>query len=122
MLKLFDYSGYLRDQRFVQTGGNWWNPTGYYEDVPIDGSWAPSGDLGNLRDGTGINNNRTLLCSGSGISGTSEAYNNFTGTRPEGTRYYSGYANQDIVKYNLGSDDFPVLKTIKDGTKDVAEG
>ena len=86
LLKLFDYSGYANNNQ------NQWSD--------IDSINGNNTSYGNLRNGWGVNSDRTLLFSGSGLGG-SEWYNNFTGTRPSGMEYYSGKRADGIVKGEL---------------------
>ena len=88
VLKLFDYSGTVNNQN-------------------IDSVWGNATNSGELRSGTGINAGRSLLFSGSGLS--NEGFNDFTGSRPDGQPFYSGYVRQGIVEDKLGSDGFPAL-------------
>ncbi len=86
ILKLFDYSG-------TATNNN-----GQTRD--IDAIHGNATTYARLRSGTGVNNGRTLLFSGSGLGG-SEPYNNFTGERPSGMEYYSGKRYSGTVKNEL---------------------
>ena len=86
ILKLFNYSG---------TATNNSNQT-----KDIDAINGNATNYTRLREGTGVNNGRTLLFSGSGLGG-SEPYNNFTGERPSGMEYYSGKRYSGTVKNEL---------------------
>ena len=81
IIKLFDYSGTVNNQN-------------------IDAVWGNSTNSNALRGGTGVNNGRTLVFSGSGLA-NQEWYNNFTGERPSGMDYYSGFRQEGIVKDEL---------------------
>ena len=123
-LKLFDYSGKLANREI--TGGNYWNPVygpWYSTNNDIDSSYGPD-DLNKLREGYGINYHRSLLFSGGGIenAANNEYWNKWTGEKPNGARFYSGKARQEIVKHNLDSEWFPVLKNIVAGTMDANDG
>ena len=85
ILKLFDYSGTVTYSNQTRD---------------IDTVWGSNTNYGSLRSGSGVNNGRTLLFSGSGLGGN-EWYNNFTGTRNSGMTYYSGYRADGIVKDEL---------------------
>ena len=119
VLKLFDYEGKVT----YKTGGSgWWDPEVTHNNEDIDDAWGYQVSNQQLRDGQGINHDRSLLFSGSGL-GNDELFNNFTGDKTNGT-YYSGYAYQDIVNYNLGTDGFPVLRSdnIKTNTDRASGG
>lgn len=92
-IKLFDYTGQVQNKEIDEVWGYTTNPEA-------------------LRQGSGINNGRSLVFSGSGLT-TEEGFNNFTGTRPNGAAYYSGYAYQGIVDNKLGDDNFPTLTADK---------
>lgn len=97
-IKLFDYTGTVN-------GNN------------IDTVWGNSVSESNLRSGTGVNNGRTLLFSGSGLS-NQNWWNNFSGVKDGDNTYYSGIATQGIVANTLGADGYPVLSSSVSSTNE----
>jgi len=106
IVKLFDYEGWMSNGK------------------TIDSQWGNT-NYSLYRDGSGVNNGRTLIFSGSGISGGSEYWNTFTGSKPNETNYifYSGYRQADIVAPKLVNN-YPVLndKVTKYGNDDGSLG
>ena len=97
VLKMFDYEGKV-----------WYNNA----TRDIDDVWGSQTNGTALRAGSGINNGRSLLFSGSGLE-NQEGFNNFTGRAPNGPGYYSGYVYQGIVERGLNASGYPVLTSDK---------
>ena len=96
-IKLFDYT--------ATVNGN-----------DVDGVWGSSVTQDQLRSGTGVNQGRTLLFTGSGMNNNDSVseYNRFKGSK-DGGLYYSSVIIPGIVDNKLGSDNYPALSS---GTKE----
>lgn len=105
VLKMYDYSGTVN-------GNN------------IDRVWGNSISESDLRSGTGINNGRGLLFTGSGMNGlngtTVSKPNQFTGEwgQDNNAKVYNKMANQGIVKQTLNAQGYPVLQNAYWQSKD----
>ena len=99
VLKMFDYSGQVNNK-----------------DIDAEGQWGNSISESSYRSGWGINNNRGLIFSGSGLNGLNGTNvskpNQFTGewNQSNNAKAYNKMANQGIVKQKLNAAGYPVLQ------------